>query len=124
MDEAEEIRAAERAVWEALRTGDAGADAALLAEDFLGSYPDGFAGRAEHAGQLSSGPSIAHWSMSEEHVRPLGPGHVLYAYRADFTRHGAAESEAMLVSSIWARRGAGWVNVFSQDTPLTGVASP
>jgi hypothetical protein len=27
----------------------------------------------------------------------------------------------MLVSSIWERRGDGWVNIFSQDTPLTGA---
>jgi hypothetical protein len=30
----------------------------------------------------------------------------------------------MLVSSIWERRGAGWVNIFSQDTPLTGAGVP
>jgi hypothetical protein len=111
-------------VWTALLTGDARADAALLSEDFLGAYPDGFAGRAAHVGQLEGGPSVDSYEISEEHLRPLGPDHVLYAYRARFVRVGADLAEEMLVSSIWERRGAGWVNIFSQDTPLTGAAVP
>ncbi|MCU4654548.1 nuclear transport factor 2 family protein [Roseibacterium sp. SDUM158016] len=124
MDEAGTIRAAERAVWEALRTGDAAADARLLADDFLGVYPDGFAGPAAHAGQLAHGPTVASYAITEEHLRPMGPDYVLYAYRADYTRTAGAEPEAMLVSSIWQCQGGTWLNIFSQDTPLTGAGVP
>lgn len=124
MDHEEAIRQAERAVWEALLTGDAGADRALLAEDFLGAYPDGFAGRDAHAAQLDSGASVLSYDISEEHVRPLGADHMLIAYRATYLRPASAAPETMLVSSIWERRGRGWINIFSQDTPLTGVTVP
>jgi len=124
VEAAEEIKAAERAVWQALVTGDAAADVALLAEDFLGVYPDGFSGRDGHSGQLADGPTVASYAISEEHLRPLGPDHMLYAYRANYRRVGATTSEDMLVSSIWEKRDGGWINIFSQDTPLTGAAVP
>ena len=124
MDDRNDIRQAERAVWAALLTGDASADRALLAEDFLGAYPDGFAGRAAHVGQLEDGPTVESYEIGEEHLRPLGPDHMLYAYRARFTRLRADLAEEMLVSSIWERRNGTWINIFSQDTPLTGVPVP
>ena len=51
-----EITALERQVWDALVTGDINADAALLCDSFLGVYSDGFAQKADHTGQLISGP--------------------------------------------------------------------
>jgi hypothetical protein len=120
----EAIRQAERAVWAALVAGDAAADLALLSDDFLGAYPDGFSGRAAHCAQLAEGPSVAAYAITEEHLRPLGPDHMLYAYRACYRRPGAEASEEMLVSSIWERRDTGWINIFSQDTPLTGTGVP
>jgi hypothetical protein len=124
VDVGQTIREAERAVWAALVAGDPGADHALLSEDFLGVYPDGFAGRDAHSGQLGAGPTVASYQIGEEHIRPLGPDHVLYSYRASYLRTGAETPEDMLVTSIWERREGGWVNVFSQDTPLTGEAVP
>jgi hypothetical protein len=124
MTEAETIKKAERAVWEAMRTGDATADATYLSPDFLGVYPDGFAGREAHVGQLDGGATVSAYTISEEHLRALGADHILYAYRADYTRTGEAEAEVMLVSSIWERRGAVWKNIFSQDTVLTGEGVP
>lgn len=120
----EAIRQAERAVWDALVSGDAGADAALLSEDFLGAYPDGFADREAHAGQLEDGPTVSSYRIAEEHLRPLGEDHVLYAYRATYKRRGQDAEEEMLVSSVWERRDGTWLNVFSQDTPLTGMGVP
>lgn len=117
MDLAAEIEAAERAVWAALVAGDAAADEALLSPDFLGAYPDGFANRAAHAAQLVGGPSVETYSLSDITVRALGPHHALIAYRADYTRPGMAAA-AMLIGSIWRRDATGWVNVYSQDTPL------
>lgn len=124
MDEGEAIKKAERDVWTALVDGDAAADRALLAEDFLGAYPDGFASREDHCAQLAHGPSVTSYQISEEHIRQLGADHILYAYRASYVRPGTTTPDEMLVSSIWARRDGAWVNIFSQDTPLTGAEVP
>lgn len=113
-----EIAAHERAVWNALVAGDAAADAALIDEGFLGVYPSGFANRVGHVEQLASGPSIASFDLSDISVRNLAPDLALIAYRAGFARSASPDlCETMFVSSIWARRGEGWINVFSQDTP-------
>lgn len=57
---------------------------------------------------------------------PPGPGAAtelaLLAYRADFRRKGAIRDEAYYVSSIWRRQGGAWINLFSQDTPVAGIA--
>ncbi|WP_422028941.1 DUF4440 domain-containing protein [Roseovarius sp.] len=120
----QEILALEEAVWQALVSGDAAADAALLAPDFLGVYPSGFAGREEHAGQLADGPSVASYALSEARLVPAGAGHVLLCYRADYrwARDGAAS--AMYVSSLWRRDANGWRNLFSQDTPADAAPVP
>ena len=118
------LLACETRVWDALVAGDAEADASLLSTDFLGVYPDGFADRDAHIGQVSNGPTGARYRLSGAQVKPLGAEHVVLAYRAAYTRMGQDDSEAMFVSSIWRRESAGWVNVFSQDTPVTGIAVP
>lgn len=119
-----EIEAHERQVWDALVSGDSAADGSLLSDDFLGVYPDGFAGKSDHTGQLVHGPTVAAFALDQVHLRQLGNDHVVLSYRATFTRCGGTGPETMFVSSIWQRRGTGWINVFSQDTPLiTGGAS-
>jgi len=120
----QELVACETAVWEALVLGDAGADAAMLSAGFLGVYPDGFAGRDSHTGQLSGGPTVAAYELTEARVMRLGPDHALLAYRARYQRVGRSVGEEMYVSSIWQREGDGWLNVFSQDTPATGQPVP
>jgi hypothetical protein len=111
------VMAAETRVWQALVTGDAGADEAALAETFLGVYPSGFAGRADHVGQLANGPTVARFELSDARVKPLGDAHALLSYCADFQRVGRPSSERMYVSSIWQRQVGDWINIFSQDTP-------
>ncbi|MEY2521831.1 MAG: hypothetical protein QOJ66_396 [Ilumatobacteraceae bacterium] len=111
----------ETKVWDALRLGDAEADARLLAEDFLGVYPSGFAGRSDHAGQLANGPTVAEFVLNDARLMVLSDNHVLLAYRADLRRFSAgarAPAESMYISSLWSRRADGWVNVFSQDSPV------
>lgn len=120
----DELLACETRVWEALVAGDCEADAAALAVDFLGVYPDGSAGRDAHSGQVSQGPTVARYRLSEARLLPLCPDHALLAYRATYLRVGRAAEEEMFVSSIWRREGTGWVNVFSQDTPATGIPVP
>jgi len=119
-----ELVACETRVWQALVAGDAGADRAALAPGFLGVYPDGFSGREAHVAQLLRGPTVARFTLSEAQAMPLGEAHGLLAYRADYRRTGRMVDEAMYVSSVWRRAGAGWVNVFSQDTPATALTVP
>lgn len=114
----------EHRVWAALLAGDAQADMALLSDDFLGVYPDGFAGRATHGAQLSAGPSVVWYEIVEPRVLPVGAGHALLAYRAHYHRPGDAAAAQMYVSSLWQRQGARWINIFSQDTPATGDQLP
>ena len=111
----------ETEVWDALRRGDAEADARLLAEDFLGVYPSGFADRSDHAGQLANGPTVAEFELNDARLIVLSDNDVLLSYRADWRRFSARErsaAESMYVSSLWSRRAGGWVNVFSQDSPV------
>ncbi len=109
----------ETEIWAALASGDAAADERLLADDFLGVYASGFSGRAEHAGQLLSGPTVADYKISEARVQVLADGVVLLSYRAQWTRckdGRIGAQETMYVTSIWRLSDGVWMNVFSQDT--------
>lgn len=112
----------ERRVWQALAEGDATADAALLAPDFLGVYSTGYSDRDGHAAALAHGPTVEEYTLAEPRLLPLGPGRVLLAYLAEYRRSGARESEAMYVSSIWEDRDGTWLNVFSQDSATDAPA--
>jgi hypothetical protein len=109
----------ESKVWAALASGDQQADESLLADDFLGVYSTGTAGKADHAAQLINGPTIAEYSLSEAKTLILAEGFVLLTYLAHFSRNkkvGAQNKEAMYISSIWKKTGDLWLNIFSQDT--------
>ncbi len=126
-DELAEIVRLESAVWQALVDGDMSADADLLSKDFLGVYPTGYATRADHLGQLAHGPTVAMFELSDVRTIEIGDESVLVVYRADYRRVPEShlttpETETMYVSSLWRRRAGRWVNVFSQDTPETGIA--
>lgn len=114
----------ERQVWEALRKGDAAADAKLLTADFLGVYPSGFADRADHAEQLEAGPSVERYALSDARCLTVGEGHAMLCYKAIYLRPGTTEEEEMYVSSLWQREAAGWRNIFSQDTPVSDAQLP
>ncbi|MEP2532935.1 nuclear transport factor 2 family protein [Shimia sp.] len=109
--------ALERKVWEALVAGEPEADGAMLTEDFLGVYVSGFSDRAGHMAELSGGPTMAEFRLSQARLMRLGPGRVLLSYRAEYRKPARKSWEAMYISSLWERRGAAWLNVFSQDTP-------
>lgn len=118
----------ETQVWQALVDGDAAADARLLADDFVGVYPTGITGGDEHVAQLAHGPTVATFELSEARMIAVSAAARLLVYRAAYTRPGDDPTpESMFVSSLWCRRnddrrGDRWVNVFSQDTPDTGIA--
>ena len=116
----DELVALETQVWDALVAGDTAADAALLAADFVGVYPTGFAGRDDHVGQLAGGSTVAAYTIEQPRLIPAGDDAVLLAYRATFRRAGHGAPESMYVSSLWCRRDGRWLNTFSQDTPGGG----
>jgi hypothetical protein len=113
----------ETAVWQALVDGDAGADGRLLADDFVGLYPTGFAGRGDHIAQLVAGPTVRTFELSQARMLAVSETAMLLLYLAVYERtvEGTRE-ESMYVSSLWCRRDGAWLNVFSQDTPATGIA--
>jgi len=109
----------ESKIWAAMASGDAAADERLLADDFLGVYASGFAGRSEHAGQLLAGPTVTDYKLSEARVQVLADGVVLLSYRAHWARFKdgiVGARETMYVTSVWRRTNGIWMNVFSQDT--------
>ena len=112
-----EILALETRVWQALVDGDGAADKSLLSEDFFGVYPSGFATRADHAGEIADGASMAEFSLDQTRLRVLSPQMALLSYRARYRRAGQSGTEVMFISSLWEKRAGGWVNSFSQDTP-------
>jgi hypothetical protein len=113
----------ERRVWDALVAGDAGADRALLSDDFVGVYPTGVAGRGDHAGQLAGGPTVSEYTVERPLLMSISGDAALLTYEARFRRTADAESETMYVSSLWCRRDGRWFNTFSQDTPV-GEGTP
>ena len=114
----EHFLALETSVWQALVTGDANADIALLTVDFLGVYPSGFAGRADHAGQLDHGPVMQTFHLDQARLTVITPDHVLLSYRANYRRVEGVQ-EVMYITSLWQQTVDGWLNSFSQDTPAT-----
>jgi hypothetical protein len=110
-------------VWDALVAGDQDADRTLLAQEFIGVYPTGFADRADHVGQLVDGPTVSEYSIAQPVLIAINDDAALLAYEARFRRTADAERETMYVSSLWCRRDGRWVNTFSQDTPR-GAAVP
>lgn len=110
-------------VWEALCAGDPVEDRTQLSDDFLGVYPTGYADASDHAGELADGATVVSYEIIAPRIRVFTPDHVLLAYEAAYQRPRATP-ERMFVSSVWSRRDDGWVNVFSQDTPVADVDAP
>jgi hypothetical protein len=113
----------ERAVWQALKDGDATADARLLSDDFRGVYRTGMAAKSDHLAQLQRGPSVAWYELSNPEMMVLGEGLVALSYFAHWARaplQSATEPESMVITSIWRLQQGAWKNVFSQDTDLRG----
>lgn len=107
----------ESKVWAAQVSGDADADRELLSEDFVGLYPTGFAARDAHVEQLSEGPVVASYAITQARLIVASGTAVMLSYRADYRLPGRDGSEVMFVSSLWVQREGRWWNSFSQDTP-------
>jgi len=119
----QEIINLETQVWESLKTGNAVLDAKMLADNFLGLYPTGFAGKQDHCDQLKDGPTVASYEILNPRLIEFTPDILLLTYLAHWSRikKGKTEKpELMYISSIWQRFGNEWKNIFSQDTPADG----
>ncbi|KIC20886.1 nuclear transport factor 2 family protein [Leisingera sp. ANG-Vp] len=116
-----DILALETRVWEALVQGDPEADGQMLSEDFLGVYPSGFSDKAGHCDQLRDGPVMAEYRLSNSRLCLITEGAVLLSYHAAYRPAGSEDWKAMLISSLWERHATGWLNTFSQDTPVNSA---
>jgi hypothetical protein len=113
----------ERAVWQALKDGDATADARLLSDDFHGVYASGFARKSDHVAQLQSGPTVAWYELSRAQMMVLAEDVVALSYFVRWARaplQSTVEPESMYITSIWRLELGVWKNVFSQDTDFQG----
>lgn len=122
----EDLIELETQVWRALVKGDADADGRMLADDFLGVYPTGFADQKSHVEQLVDGPTVASFALHDARMLAVSDSAVILSYRAEFARPtpgAVSDVRSMYVSSLWCRRGGVWLNVFSQDTPAADSAS-
>jgi hypothetical protein len=118
-DELERLVALERSVWQALKEGDAAADARLLSEHFCGVYDTGIADKSAHVAQLRNGPTVSCYELSNPTALVLAEGVVALSYLARWRRASSpvdSALESMYVTSIWRVEGGSWLNVFSQDT--------
>ena len=91
----------ERAVWQALKDGDATADARLLSDDFRGVYRTGMAAKSDHLAQLQRGPSVAWYELSNPEMMVLAEGLVALSYFAHWARaplQSATEPESMVMA--------------------------
>ena len=109
----------ERAVWEAIKRKDRQADAALLADDFVGLYDTGFGTKAEHVAQMGHQFTLSAFTLSNVRVKAIDDNSALLMYKATCTATGTWKDDCakpMYVSLLWVRRSGRWLNVFSQDT--------
>ena len=110
------LRAAEIALLDAQRAGDADAIAALLADDFeeIGSGGEHY-DRAGVLRALAGAAPLQAAAIQDFSLRRLAPDLALTRFRTVLQR-GERSSRSMR-SSLWRREPAGWRIVFHQGTP-------
>src|SRR5579859_209316 len=97
--------ALESQVWEAMRKGDAEAEARLLSDDFVGVYSFGIAGKENHAAALANGPIVVSYEIQGARLIVLTDDHVMLCYRAVFVGVGeSAAATTNYISSLWSKR--------------------
>ncbi len=105
-------------VWEALKNGDPEADAALLAEHFVGVYETGVSDKEAHCNQLRNGPIVTSYEILQPSLLKVSSDAYMLSYLAKWTAPGSSKLQKMFVSSLWQKIDGEWKNTFSQDTPV------
>ena len=117
-----ELVALEKRGWEAWKNKDSTAYRAVLSEDAVSNGRSGVATVAQMVSGLEDCEvrSYAH-DESTYRVTNIAPNVALLTFKAtqDATCGGTAAPATVWASSLYARRGGEWRNVFYQETPAT-----
>jgi len=115
-----ELLAIEKRGWEAWKNRDSTAYRAVLADDAVSTGRSGVSGVAQMIAGLAD-CEVRSYALDEgtARVTPIAPDVALLTFRAtqDATCGGSAAPRAVWASSLYARRGGAWRNVFYQETP-------
>ncbi len=114
--------ALEKQSWVAWQGHDAGFFAGFLSDDHVEVGPRGILGKADIvAGVGSSACKVESYAVDSFKFTRVAEDTALLAYRAEqkTTCGGFAVPSPAWVSSLYVKRGARWVNVLYQQTPIT-----
>jgi hypothetical protein len=117
-----QVIAKEREGLEALKTGNPERFAALTADDAILVDDHGPATKAQVMKNVANF-TLTDFSMEDIHFVPIASdtGLISYTITESGNSHGHQFRTQAYISSIWTRRGADWVCLFSQET---GVRKP
>lgn len=118
---AQQLVAKEKEGWRLYKQKDAAALTAMTSEDFADLYSDG--GVVDKARWLADmkGVNVERSELGSFHVFDLSDDVVLMSYTGEAwgTSGGQQVHNKAAVTSVWARRGGKWLNVFYGETALT-----
>lgn len=119
-----DIEAKEKQTWDAVKTKNADAFGAMLAEDFIYVSDDGVYDKAGTIKGVQGG-STGDAVLSNFKFLPIDADAAAVTYDVAWTgtRDGKPVTENMRASSAWAKRGGNWVVVYHQDT-VAGAPPP
>jgi len=115
----QQVIAAERAGFDALKRGDLAQFANLTADEAVFVDDHGPADKTEVLKHVA-GFTITEYSMEEIRFVPISSNTGLISYKCaeKGNSHGHDFSALVYVSSVWTKRGNGWVCLFSQETAV------
>ena len=115
----EQVVAAERAGLDALKKGDVARFGDLTADEAVFVDDHGPDTKAQVL-QNVVGLTISDYSMDDIHFVPIAPNTGLISYKLTEkgNSHGHEFTAQVYISSVWTRRAANWLCLFSQETAV------
>lgn len=112
-----DIEAKEKQAWDAVKTKNADAFGAMVADDFIYISDDGIydkAGTLEGIKKGNTGDAV----LSNFKFLPIDADAAAITYDVTWTgmRDGKTETTNMRASSAWAKRSGSWLVIYHQDT--------
>jgi hypothetical protein len=110
-----------RKVWQDFKVKDKGAVASVLADGFheMEEGDSGFGNRDSMLGMIDD-LELAHFTLTEFRVTPIGKESALVNYRAEYD--GKAEGKPFqnktAYGEVWLRQGADWKLLYVQETTV------